>query len=79
MGSVQAPRLRAVVFSALFLARLIVIRPGRPMVEGDAAGFAGDGPEVHDVAAVRDGDRGILRAPPGGERWYGEMVGDERV
>jgi len=49
------------------------------MVEGDAAGFAGDGPEVHDVAAVRDGDRGILRAPPGGEMdKYGEMVGDVR-
>ena len=48
------------------------------MVEGDAAGFAGDGPEVHDVAAVRDGHRGILRAPPGEMGRYGETVGDVR-
>ena len=73
MGSVQAPRLRAVVFSALLLPDQVSFVRDGPMVEGDAAGFAGDGPEVHDVAAVRDGHRGILRAPPGGERWIGTV------
>ena len=42
----------------------------------DPAGFARDGPEVHDVAAVHRRDRGVPSAPPGdaGE-WDGAGYG----
>ena len=36
-----------------------------PGLERDPAGFARDGPEMHDVAAVHRRDRGVPSAPPG--------------
>ena len=72
VGPVEAARLRAVLGAASLRPDGSKLARDVPLVHRDPAGFARDGPQVHDVAAVHLGDRGVPSAPPGdADEWDG--------